>query len=151
MKEVASLGKKEGPDNLFSPVRIDLQCVLFFKTSPAIDPVDFVHRICVEIVSKPGIRRMRYVNRLTPVTMTEKATEKGITELGKTVLGRHFHLAGDERSGEADIEPDYSVRPILPREYISGDRENSDNDTPRYIVLSVDILDPEITGDCDPV
>jgi tRNA acetyltransferase TAN1 len=104
------LGNKEGAVKLFCPVRIDLPCVLFFKTSPPIDPVDFVHRICEEIVSKPGIRRMRYVNRLTPVTMTGKATEKGLAELGKTVLGRYFKLSGTERSGEGDNESSYSVR-----------------------------------------
>ena len=99
------------------PVRIDLPCVLFFKTGPAIDTVDFVRRICKEIVSKPGIRRMRYVNRLTPVTMTAKATEKGIAELGNEVLGTHFQLSEKENGGEDGTRPYYSVRLNLPSDH----------------------------------
>jgi tRNA acetyltransferase TAN1 len=81
---------------VFTPVRLDLQCVLFFKTRSPIDPVDFVHRICQEIVSTPGIRRMRYVNRLTPVTLIGKATEKGLEEVAKAVLSGHFNLQEDQ-------------------------------------------------------
>lgn len=86
----------------FSPVPIDLPCVIFFKTRPPIDPVDFVSRICNEIVSTPGIRRMRYVNRLTPVTTTGRATEKGLEELGKALLSKHFTLKGEEENSDED-------------------------------------------------
>lgn len=101
----------KGSRKLFSPVHLEVECVLFFKVQSPIDPVDFVHRICKEIVSKPDIRRMRYVNRLTPVTIIGKATEKGLEEVGKTVLGAHFQLSGNERkeeSGEGPKKP-YSV------------------------------------------
>jgi tRNA acetyltransferase TAN1 len=95
-KEMASMSKKQGNAKLFSPVRLDLQCVLFFKTRPPIDPVDFVHKICKEIVSTPGIRRMRYINRLTPMTLMGKATEKGLEEVARAVLGSHFNLREDQ-------------------------------------------------------
>lgn len=101
-KELESLGNKKGKPQLFSPVPIDLPCVIFFKTQSPIDPVDFVHKICVEIVSKPGIRRMRYVNRLTPMEFTGKATEKGLEEVGRTVLGKHFRLAGETSKGDEE-------------------------------------------------
>jgi tRNA acetyltransferase TAN1 len=94
-KEIASMDKKHQHTKLIAPVRLDLQCVLFFKIQPSIDPVDFVYRICKEIVSTPGIRRMRYINRLTPMTLMGKATEKGLEEIGKTVLGQHFNLRVD--------------------------------------------------------
>lgn len=95
-REVASMSNKQGQQNLFSTVPIDLPCVLFFKVRPPIDPVDFVYRICKEIVSTPGIRRMKYVNRLTPVAMIGRATEKGLDEVGKAVLGKHFQLSGED-------------------------------------------------------
>ena len=55
---------------------------------------------------------MRYVNRLTPVTIIGKATEKGLEEVGKTVLGAHFQLADEEGTKaeeEAPMPTPYSV------------------------------------------
>ena len=47
---------------------------------------------------------MKYANRLTPMTLMGKATEKGLEELGRTVLGEHFKLeeeSGGSGEGEA--------------------------------------------------
>jgi len=100
------MGQKQDSEKLFVPIHIEIQCVLFFKTSSRIDPADFVHRICKEVASNPKLRRMRYINRLTPMTIMGKATEKGIEEVGKAVLRTQFQLAG-ERAGEKIA---YSVR-----------------------------------------
>jgi tRNA acetyltransferase TAN1 len=97
-KEVASVGLKEGLAKLFTPVFLDLPCVLFFKTRQPVEPVDFVHKICIDAAEQWTIRRHRFVNRLTPVTMTGKATEKGLEEVGRNVLREHFRLT----EGEAD-------------------------------------------------
>lgn len=77
---------------------------MFFKILPSLDPVDFVRRICQEVVEKPDIRRMRYINRLTPMTLMTKASEKGLEELVKTVLPEHFQLAEAEVDGESRTE-----------------------------------------------
>jgi tRNA acetyltransferase TAN1 len=104
-KEMVSMDKSSQHTKLIAPVRLDLQCVLFFKIRPPIDPVDFVHRICKEIVSTSGVRRMRYINRLTPMTLMGKATEKGLEEVGKAVLGQHFNLReNQEQAVENDGE-----------------------------------------------
>ena len=97
---------------MFSPVHINAPCVLFFKTRDPIDPADFVHRICEEVVSKPGVRRMRYVNRLTPMTLMGRATEAGLAEVGKAVLGKHFQLSHEdaEQVDETDRSTAFSVR-----------------------------------------
>jgi tRNA acetyltransferase TAN1 len=111
------MDNKKGLAKMFSPVHLDLECVLFFKTQPPIDPVDFVHRICTEVVSKSDIRRMRYVQRLTPVTIIGKATDKGLEDVGKTVLGAHFQLSGEEgKEGEEESEErtPYSVNTSSP-------------------------------------
>lgn len=89
---------------LFSSVRIDIECVLFFKVQPPIDPVDFVHRICVEIASKPETRLTRYVNRITPMTLIGKATEKGLAEVASTVLRDHFQLKTEDTPKDATEE-----------------------------------------------
>ena len=99
-KEVASMKKSQHPAHLFSPVHVDLHCVLFFKTRSPIDPVNFVHKICEEAVSIRGVKKSRYVNRLTPMTLMGKATEKGLEEVGKKVLGEHFQLAGEGETGD---------------------------------------------------
>ncbi|KAH8595221.1 hypothetical protein B0O99DRAFT_162001 [Bisporella sp. PMI_857] len=115
-KELASISEQKKAPKLFSPVHINAPCVLFFKTRPPIDPVDFVHRICKEVVEKPGIRRMKYVNRLTPMTLMGKATESGIEEVGKNVLRKQFRLAGGEIKnveGDEDKISSYAIRPTI--------------------------------------
>lgn len=92
--------KKDSKVKLFRPVHIDLQCVLFFKTHSTIDPVDLVHRICTEIVANTKIRRMKYVNRLTPTTIFGKANEKGLEDLSSDVLGKYFNLITPKEEGE---------------------------------------------------
>jgi tRNA acetyltransferase TAN1 len=95
-REVASVGNKEGPAKLFTPIYLSLPCVLFFKTRPPVEPVDLVHRICVDAMKQPANRKHRFVNRLTPITVTGKATEKGLEEVGRAVLRTHFRLADEE-------------------------------------------------------
>lgn len=109
-KEINSMAGKQGPAKLFMPVYLDLQCVLFFKTRPPIIPVDFVQRICEDARSQEAKRRVRFVNRLTPMTMIAKATEKGLEDVGKMVLREHFELAGKERHVDPEREiKHYSV------------------------------------------
>ncbi|KAG0647385.1 tRNA acetyltransferase TAN1, partial [Hyphodiscus hymeniophilus] len=91
-KEVASLDDQKGLKKLFSPVHLDLECVLFFKTRAPIDPVDFVHRICKEI--------------------------KGLEEVGKTVLGAQFLLSGEgakeQMQRPQQLTPySYAIRPTI--------------------------------------
>src|SRR5271169_3669559 len=95
---------KNGPAKLFTPVYLDLQCVLFFKTRPPIIPVDFVQRICEDAKNHAAKKKVRFVNRLTPVTMMAKATEKGLEDLGRMVLKEHFQLACEEKDADLGTE-----------------------------------------------
>ncbi|KAH9210106.1 hypothetical protein DL95DRAFT_371394 [Leptodontidium sp. 2 PMI_412] len=120
-KELTAMDNKQSTTKLFSPVHLDIPCVLFFKTNSLIEPIDFVHRICKEIVATPGVRKMKYVNRLTPMTLIAKATEKGLQELGSTVLQKHFNMAADideeeSTSGKEKVSKEvsnhsYAIRP----------------------------------------
>ncbi|PQE14537.1 THUMP domain-containing protein [Rutstroemia sp. NJR-2017a BBW] len=100
-------------EKLFPAVYIDIQCVLFFKTPPPIDPVDFVRRICEAASSDSGVRKLRFVNRLTPMTLMGKATEKGIEEVGNAVLGAHFRLAGQAVDSDEAAALSYAIRPTI--------------------------------------
>jgi len=115
-KEVVSMSNdKNSRGKLFSPVFLNVACVLFFKTQAPIVPVDFVHRICEDAVARPEGRKHRFVNRLTPMTLLGKATENGIDELGKTVLREHFRLAVDETADESakEARASYAIRPTI--------------------------------------
>jgi tRNA acetyltransferase TAN1 len=89
---------------LFTPIFLEVQCVLFFKTAPPIVPIDFVKRICVD--AKNGEKSTcRFVNRLTPMEGMGRASERGLVDVTRTVLlQKGFELqeppADDERSTE---------------------------------------------------
>ncbi|KZF18871.1 hypothetical protein L228DRAFT_286365 [Xylona heveae TC161] len=84
--------KKPASRKLFEHVRLDIQCVMFFRTRKPVDPVKLVHAICEDAFSLPGQKRTRWVKRLTPVTLIGKATEKGVEEVAQQVLAPHFHF-----------------------------------------------------------
>lgn len=104
----------------FTPIRTVLSCLFFVKTTTPIEPAGFVRRICEDAKACSSHRtwKTRYVNRLTPITMSGKATEKGIAETAKLVLAEWFDLQIDEDSqtggGSAAekraLRPAYSVR-----------------------------------------
>ncbi|KAL8931720.1 MAG: hypothetical protein Q9211_006773 [Gyalolechia sp. 1 TL-2023] len=92
-KEVQGMQSSK-QEALFVPVKIDVQCVLFFKTREPVEPVSFVQRICETASDDKATKRTRFVKRLTPMTRMGKATEKGLEEIAKAVLGPVFHGGG---------------------------------------------------------
>ncbi|KAL8681064.1 MAG: hypothetical protein Q9186_002776 [Xanthomendoza sp. 1 TL-2023] len=81
-------------EELFTPVKIDVQCVLFFKTREPVEPVSFVHRICSDAINKATAKKTRHLKRLTPMTRMGKAAEKSLEEVAKAVLAPVFHRDG---------------------------------------------------------
>ncbi|KAG9243434.1 hypothetical protein BJ878DRAFT_543263 [Calycina marina] len=116
-KEMATIGESRKQPKLFSSVRTNAPCVLFFKTRAPIDPCEFVHRICNEIVADPKVKRLKYINRLTPMILMGRATESGLQEVGKMVLAKHFRLSGDDVQKESGTDegvlPSYAIRPTI--------------------------------------
>lgn len=94
-KEVQGM-KSKGmtKEALFQSVKVDVQCVLFFKTRPPIEPVSFIHTICKE-AAQGALQRVRFVKRLSPMTMMGKATEDGLTKVAGAVLGPVFYGGED--------------------------------------------------------
>lgn len=103
-KEAAGITAGGDKPRLFSAVKIDIDCVLFFKVQPPIDPVDFCHRICKDVAKNPQKRLTKYINRLSPMTLIGSATEKGLEKLLQTVLRSHFQLAAQDDIDTADPE-----------------------------------------------
>lgn len=68
--------------------------MLFFKTQGPVEPVSFVRRICLDAAESLGTQKHRWIRRLTPMTRMGKATEKGLEEVAKAVLGPAFHEEG---------------------------------------------------------
>lgn len=94
-KEVQGIKSKVTKNKaLFQSVKMDVQCVLFFKTRPPVEPVSFVHTICKD-AAQGATQRLRYVKRLSPMTMMGKATEDGLAKVADAVLRPEFHIGED--------------------------------------------------------
>jgi len=112
-KELGSLSSaKPASARSFSTIRVDMESILFIKTHAPIEPVGFVQRICQDAGARGSepTTKTRYVNRLTPITLTGKANEKSVDETARTVLGRYFVLKSGGPLSEDDT-PAHTVRP----------------------------------------
>ncbi|KAH6844878.1 hypothetical protein B0I37DRAFT_378572 [Chaetomium sp. MPI-CAGE-AT-0009] len=100
--------------NRMTPLKMNVDCLLYVKTQPPVDPVGFVRRICEDARrcgELPGLMRCRYVNRLTPISVMGKASENGLVERkteGEVKSTAEGELAGDDDgkkdAAEADIK-----------------------------------------------
>ncbi|KAB5542655.1 hypothetical protein GE09DRAFT_1225577 [Coniochaeta sp. 2T2.1] len=97
MKATGKEAKLAG--RIFTPVKMNVACLLFVRTRAPVEPVEFVKRICQDAKSGGGgqkkrMMRSRYVNRLVPMSYVGRATEEGLVELAGRVLGGVFDLSG---------------------------------------------------------
>jgi len=109
MRNTSKKGKNSSPggapeNKMFTSVKLDTQCVVYFRTNPPINPSDFVHAVCSDFAAS-GAKQMRYTNRLTPIERTGKATVEGIEEVARHVLKPHFH------EGQEGVK--FAIRPSL--------------------------------------
>ncbi|KFX94739.1 hypothetical protein O988_06143 [Pseudogymnoascus sp. VKM F-3808] len=118
-KEISGMAATKDAPKMFQPVFLDVQCVLFFKVQPAIDPVDFVHRICEEAANNLTGRKHRFLNRLTPMTRMGRATQPDLEALAREVLQKDFLLVDGDgkegKEGESDAQDrcSYAIRPTI--------------------------------------
>ncbi|KAK4166684.1 tRNA acetyltransferase TAN1 [Cladorrhinum sp. PSN259] len=110
-KEVAALNaNRKGTDggHNWTPLKMNVDCLLFVKTKAPIEPTAFVRRICEDAKSsaESGQMKCRYVNRFTPVTVTGKATEQGLAEVAREALASFFDLSGKREKPAAAEEGD---------------------------------------------
>lgn len=88
----------------FSPVLTGLECLFFMKTMKPVQPGALVRKMCEDArgCPDPRQRRCKYINRLTPVFDTDKATDKGMERVARTVLAPWFSLAGEAEEPQGD-------------------------------------------------
>ena len=72
--------------------------VIFFKTRSPVEPVSFVTKSCRDTAGGKKLPKCRFVKRLTPITLMDKATERGLEDVAQKVLAPHFH--GAEQTGK---------------------------------------------------
>lgn len=128
-KEINSLkSSPKGKGRYFTRIRLNVECLLFSKTQPPIDPVAMAHRISADAkrdaeeaamatgeAIESGLaapvaraRACRYLNRLTPITASGRATEKGVQDVAREVLPPWFAMAprsaatATSRNGDQD-------------------------------------------------
>ncbi|KAM4057980.1 THUMP domain-containing protein [Hirsutella rhossiliensis] len=100
--------RKPKPERTFAPISTGLECLFFMKTRKPVQPEDLARKICEDArdCPDPRQRKCRYINRLTPVFDTDKATENGIVRLARKVLAPSFSLKGEsEADAGATGEP----------------------------------------------
>ncbi|KAI5466509.1 hypothetical protein BGZ63DRAFT_133229 [Mariannaea sp. PMI_226] len=90
-------------NSVFKPVSTGLECLFFMKTAQPIDALKLTQQMCQDAKDcpDPRQRKTKYINRLTPVQDTDKATEKGIERVARSVLAQSFQL----KSESGDDEP----------------------------------------------
>jgi tRNA acetyltransferase TAN1 len=98
----------------FTPIKLNVDCLIFVKTRDPIDPVGFVHRICqdAKLCGDPRKMKSRYVNRLTPVSLIGEASEHGVVEVAKRVLAPYFDLSGKTAESEPAREEAEQSSPL---------------------------------------
>jgi hypothetical protein len=97
---------KPQPRGVFSPVSVTIECVFFMKTMRPVDPCQLVREMCLDAqkCGSPMERKCKYINRLTPVMDTEKASEKGVRRVARKVLKSFFALNEEEEEEVDDAE-----------------------------------------------
>ncbi|EFQ98125.1 THUMP domain-containing protein [Nannizzia gypsea CBS 118893] len=115
----------------FRLVSLDVPCLIFVKSSNTLNPVDIVHRLCIDARTHPERKRSRWVKRLTPITSMRKILGGGLEELARDVLKPHFHSGGPPRK--------YAIRPTI--------RNNTDCQRDSVIKLIAGIVGSEHSVD----
>ncbi|WQF78372.1 Putative THUMP domain-containing protein [Colletotrichum destructivum] len=90
----------------FKAIKAGIECVFFMKTRDPVDPVELCRRICQDasLCTDLKERKTKYINRLTPVTFVDKASENGVARVARKALAAHFELTVDDTSKVAGNE-----------------------------------------------
>lgn len=123
MKATGKEAKAAG--RIFTPVKMNVACLLFIRTRPPVEPVEFVKRICQDAKSGEQRTRSRYVNRLVPMTAVGRATEQGLLDLARKVLGDVFDLSG-KKTGD-DVTTGGTQEQPYPADTASSETKQADD------------------------
>ncbi|KAI0150607.1 hypothetical protein GGR57DRAFT_187554 [Xylariaceae sp. FL1272] len=116
-KELATLKPSNKAKSApFEILKINLDCLIFVRTHAPVDPLALAREIVKDAAATTDKSqwRSRFINKLTPITHSGKATEKGVEEIAKKLLPEHFQLAEGEAEETNDEEEklcSYAIRP----------------------------------------
>ncbi|KAK1580262.1 THUMP domain-containing protein [Colletotrichum navitas] len=105
LEGISGGGKSKSKRN-FKAIKAGIECVFFMKTRDPVDPVELCRRICQDasLCTDLKERRTKYINRLTPVTFVDKASENGVARVARKALAAHFELTMDTLPRVTDSE-----------------------------------------------
>ncbi|KAI8171922.1 tRNA acetyltransferase TAN1, partial [Colletotrichum sp. SAR 10_75] len=101
---MSSVNHKDSKRN-FKAIRAGIECVFFMKTRDPIEPVELCRRICRDAGACPDLkeRKTKYINRLTPVSALDKASENGVVRTARKALAPWFSLTASETAIENEV------------------------------------------------
>lgn len=95
-------------EHVVAPVRLNMECLLFYKLKPPIQPDELVRKICLDACEISSImdRKTKYVNRFTPIFKIVRASVDDLIKLAKEILPAHFTMrkADAEEQGQGTAE-----------------------------------------------
>uniref|UniRef100_L2GI88 Pyruvate decarboxylase n=1 Tax=Colletotrichum fructicola (strain Nara gc5) TaxID=1213859 RepID=L2GI88_COLFN len=101
---MSSVNRKDSRRN-FKAIRAGIECVFFMKTRDPVEPVELCRRICRDAGACPDLkeRKTKYINRLTPVSALDKASENGVVRTARKALAPWFSLTASETAIENEV------------------------------------------------
>lgn len=109
-------------------ITLDIPCVSYLRFPPGslIDPVDVVHRLCLNASDKTLPQRSRFIKRLTPVSAIGKVLSQGLEKVCDGVLPGHFGpgMDGEVTSVKFAIRPSIRNNDKLHRDEVIQDVAN---------------------------
>lgn len=95
----------------------DTWLVIFFRCNNPVDPQELVHKIATDAAADPSTKRTRFTQRLSPISIIERASEEGLRRACEAALSVPFH-APDATAKKFAIRPTTRNCNLLSRDAI---------------------------------
>ncbi|KAJ5721780.1 uncharacterized protein N7483_009714 [Penicillium malachiteum] len=127
-RELEGLSASKKKSRPVQTMQLDMPCVIFARLNDkSVDPVELVHKLCVDAQANPDKKQSRFIKRLTPITMIRKTLSVDLEAFAKEILKPHFHSGGPPKK--------YAIRPTV--------RGNSKINRDTIIKTVADAVGPE--------
>ncbi|KAJ5727549.1 hypothetical protein N7493_005369 [Penicillium malachiteum] len=127
-RELEGLSASKKKSRPVQAMQLDIPCVIFARLNDkSVDPVELVHKLCLDARANPDKKQSRFIKRLTPITMIRKTLSVDLEAFAKEILKPHFHSGGPPKK--------YAIRPSV--------RGNSKINRDTIIKTVADAVGPE--------
>ncbi|KAJ3306280.1 hypothetical protein HDV03_000202 [Kappamyces sp. JEL0829] len=100
--ELASLKQKKGK-KVFAALDTFIDCCLFIRCSPPVDPVPFAHSLLTDLYTNK-LKKTRYCSRFIPISTTCQASHEAITAMATKEILSFFHPDRDPTTFAIEIK-----------------------------------------------